>query len=269
MAKSKKTGTALVKWEEELAGFAETTAAGITVGEGKFISFKGGRMSFGGADIPDDEFNGIIVGWTHHNAYYDPNIDYDPENPQSPICYAFGQDEDEMSPHADSKEPQCASCKDCEFSKFESAARGKGKACKNTFRLAIIAESDLEDVENAEVVYLSVPPTSLKNFGNYLAKDLKALKRPHWFVKTLVSRVPDDKTQFRVTFKHVENIEDGELYEPLKALWTKTMEGIEFPYQEREAAEPKRQVSKGKPAAAKGKAAVAAPAGKPNKFARR
>lgn len=264
MAKAKKPGTALVKWEEELAGFAESTAKGISVSEGKFISFKGGRMSFAGADIPDDEFNGVIVGWTHHNAYYDPDVRYDADNPQTPICYAFGQDEEEMQPHDDSKEKQCGSCAECPYSKFESAKTGKGKACKNTFRLAIIAESDLDNIEEAEVVYLSVPPTSLKNFANYLAKDLRNLKRPHWFVKTLVSRVPDDTSQFRVTFKHVENIEDGTLYEPIKALWEKTMEGIEFPYQEREPREPVKG-SRGK-ASGKGKPAAV---GKSAKFARR
>jgi hypothetical protein len=266
MAKAKKPGTALVKWEEELEGYATETAKGISVSEGKFISFKGGRMSFAGADIPDDEFNGVIIGWTHHNAYYDPDIRYDADNPQTPICYAFGQDEEEMQPHEDSKDKQCDSCAECPFSKFESAKTGRGKACKNTFRLAIIAESDLDDIDSAEVVYLSVPPTSLKNFANYLAKDLKNLKRPHWFVKTLISRVPDDTSQFRVTFKHVESIEDGELYEPLKALWKKTMEGIDFPYQEREPREPKRGGRNTKPAA-RGKAAPKK-AGKINKFAR-
>lgn len=260
MAKAKKPGTSLVKWEEELAGFATETAKGIKVSDGKFISFQGGRMSFGGADIPDDEINCVIVGWTHHNMLYDPDVRYDPKNPQSPICYSFGQDEGEMQPHEDAPVKKCGSCAECPLNQFESAESGRGKACKNTFRVALIAESDLDDIENAEVVYASIPPKSLKNFANYLAKDLKNLKRPHWFVKTLMTRVPDDESQFRVTFKHVENIEDGELYEPLKELWKTTMEGLDFPYQVREALEPKK--------GAKGKGAKA-PAAKASKFGRR
>ena len=209
-------------------------------------------MSFGGADIPDDEIRCVIVGWTNHNIYYDPDVRYDPKNPQTPICYAFGDDPDLMEPHSEASDKQCGSCAECPFNQYESSSTGRGKACKNTFRLALIAESDLEDIDNAEVVYASIPPKSLKNWANYLGKDLSKLKRPHWSVITTMKRVPDDGSQFRVTFKLEEAIDDSELFGPLKALWEKTMEGIDFPYAVREAA----------PKAVKGKM-------KPQKFAKR
>lgn len=257
MAAKKKTGTALVKWDEEFAKYAKETKKGIKVSEGKFISFSGGRMSFAGSDIPDDEIRCVIVGWTHHNAYYDPDVRYDPKNPQSPICYAFGDDPDLMEPHSEAPQKQCGSCAECPFNEFGSAAQGQAKACKNTFRLALIAESDLEDLENAEVVYASIPPKSLKNWANYLAKDLDKMGRPHWSVITMMRRVPDSESQFRVTFKHEEHVEDADLFAPLKDLWEKTMDGIDFPYQVREAPPP----------AARGKGGKAG--GKTQKFARR
>lgn len=244
MSKKKETGKALVKWDEELANYAKQTTKGLKVSEGKFISFSGGRMSFGGADIPDDEIRCVVVGWAYHNAYYDPDVRYDPKNPQSPICYATDSDEDNMSPHSEAPDKQHDSCAECPLNEFGSAKSGSGKACKNTFRLALIAESDLENVDDAEVVYASIPPKSLKNWANYLKKDLERVERPHWAVVTLMKRVPDSESQFRVTFKMEDLIEDSELFSPLKSLWEKTMEGIDFPYQKREP-QPKGKSGKG------------------------
>lgn len=246
MAK-KQPGTAVVKWEEEFANLAKENAKNAKVSEGKFISFNGG-MSFAGADIEDDELRCVIVGWAHHNAYYDPDVRYDAKNPQTPICFATGTDEDTMEPHESSPDKQCGSCAACPFNEFESAKQGKGKACKNTIRLALIAESDLEDLASAEVVYASIPPKSLKNWLVYVTKELRdRAQRPHWAVVTLMKRVPDGESQFRVTFKNEELIEDSKLFTPLKKLWQDTMDGIDFPYVQREAPPPARgKVGKGK-----------------------
>lgn len=236
MAK-KKTGTALVAWDEELANFAKEAAAGAKVsGEGnKFISFKNG-MSFQGEEIEDDELRCVIVGWTRHNTYYDPKIGYDPENPQTPICYSFGQKEEEMVPEEASPDVQCGDCASCPFNQFESAkgGKGKGKACKNTIRLALIAETDLDDLDNAEIVYASIPPKSIKNWNNYLAKDLLGkAKRPPWSVITLIKRKPDSKAQFLIEFSNEDLIEDQDLFGPIKDMWDTAMSGITFGYNPR------------------------------------
>lgn len=255
MAKKKETGTAIVKWEEEFANLAKENAKNAKVAEGKFLSFKSGRMSFGGADVEDNELRCVIVGWAHHNAYYDPSIPYDPKNTATPICYATGIDEDEMMPHDSSPEPQNdgGGCSTCPFNEFESAKAGKGKACKNSIRLALIAESDLEDIDAAEVVYASIPPMSIKNWLVYVTKELRdKTKRPHWAVVTMMKCIPDGDSQFRITFKNEELIEDSKLFTPLKSLWERTMEGIDFPYVKKEAV----PVAKGK-------------SGKASKFARK
>jgi len=245
MAKKKDTGTAMVKWDEEFAKLAKEDAADIQVSQGKFLSFKGGRMSFNGEHIEDDELRCVIVGWTNHNAYYDPSVPYDANNPATPVCYAFGRKLKEMAPHDESPEKQCADCASCPMNQFESAKTGKGKACKNTVRLAVIAENDLENIDAAEVVYVSVPPMSLKSILLYLKKDVaEKADRPYWSVITLMKCVPDSKSQFRITFELADNVDDTDLYHPLKALSAKTMETLDFPYQVREAAAPK--VSKGK-----------------------
>lgn len=247
MAKKKETGTALVKWEEKFAKLAKESVKNVKISEGKFISFGGGRMSFAGADVPDDEIRCVIVGWIYHNTYYDPRERYDPKNPQSPICYAFDSDEDTMAPQDNVPDKQHHDCASCPFNQFESAKTGRGKACKNTVRLALIAEDDLEDIDNAEVVYASIPPKSLKNWLVYLKKELSdRAKRPYWSVITLMKRIPDDDSQFKITFKNDDLIEDSSYFEPLEKLSDNTMDGIDFPYQVREAPAPSR--GKGKQA---------------------
>lgn len=242
MAK-KETGKSLVNWDAEFAEYQKQSKAGITVGaQGKFLSFKNG-LAYNGVELEDDEVRCVIVGWTHHNQFYDPNTPYDADNPTTPICYSFGQDPAEMAPDSHSPDKQHADCASCPFNQFESARQGKGKACKNTFRLALIAESDLDSIGSPEVIYASIPPKSLKNFAKYIAQDLDKYSRPHWAVVTLLKRVPDSKAQFVVTFECVEIIKDSKLFQPLKDLYAQTMEGIEFPYEVREA-----PVAKKKPA---------------------
>lgn len=240
MAK-KETGTSIVKWEEEFKEFAKQTAQGAKAAEGKFITFSGGRMKFGGSDIPDDEIRCVIVGWVHHNVFYDPKVRFDPKNPSTPICYSFGVEPEEISPHEAATDKQCGSCAECPMNEFGSSKTGEGKACKNTIRLALIAESDLEDISTAEVVYASIPPTSRLNWMNYVKKDLlDKVGRPHWAVITLMKRVPDSKSQFKIEFTNEALIEDSKLFGPLKDLWDTTMNGIDFPYQAREAKEDKK-----------------------------
>lgn len=252
MAKKKSTGKSVVAWDEEFANLAKEASKGAdSVGEGKFIRFSGGRMTFDGADIPDNEIRCVIVGWCRNYTYYDPDVRFDPENPDTPICYAFGTEEDEMEPHPNSPEPQSDGCASCPLNEWESGV-GRAKACKNSVRLALIAEDELEDIDSAEVVYASVPPTSMKNWMSYLSKELAGkFKRPHWAVVTLLKRVPDDTSQFRITFKVEELIEDGELFAPLKELWESTMEEIDFPYAARQ--EPPKKKSTAKKSTAKKK----------------
>lgn len=239
MAKKTKktTGKELVAWDKEFADLAKETSKHAKVSDGKFLSFGGGKMSFAGADIDGDEVRCVIVGWVYHNAYYDPDIRFDPKNPQAPICYAFDPsppEDGEMAPLDNVPEKQCDDCASCPFQQWESAKQGKGKACKNTIRLALIAEDDLEDIENAEVIYASIPPKSLKNFLKYCVDLRDKAKRPLWSVITLLSRLPDDESQFRLTFKNDDLIEDADLFQPLKDLWESSMETINFPYVVRE-----------------------------------
>lgn len=87
----------------------------------------------------------------------------------TPICYAYGDDEDSCAPHADAPDKQSASCKLCEHNAWGSDG-GKGKSCKTRVKLAVVLPTDdPESAVEAEIRTLSVPTGTLKKWGQYLS----------------------------------------------------------------------------------------------------
>lgn len=239
----------LNKYDAELAALAQSSAVAeeSALGGGAFISTKGGRLSFGGAQVPGDKMNVIIIASVLENVFY--NEAYDPESPSSPVCYAFGDDEKLLAPHEKATEPQHEKCKGCPQNEWGSADRGKGKACANVRRLACIPEAALDDVEGAEVAYLKVAVMSVKNWAGYVNQLATTLKRPPFAVVTELSLVPDPKSQFRIQFKLVREITDGATIGELIAKNKVERERITFPYQEveREEKPAKSRAAKAQP----------------------
>ena len=134
-----------------------------------------------------------------------------------PGCFALGipegGEEPVMNAHdvvIDSPGPVC---KDCP--KFEWASDpegGRGKACKERRRLAVIpAPTNLEDITNSDMAVMSIPVLSVKNWANYVNKLSAASQRPPWGVLTRVSLVPDAKSQFKVKFEAQQKLTTEEL----------------------------------------------------------
>lgn len=268
MATAKKAAasktTSIVKWDEALAARAQMAKkAEESVSTGSFISLKSGVMSYNGNPVPGNKLDVVVVDAILENHYFEGA--YDPNTPQSPVCYAFGRDEDDMGPHEKVDEPFSEKCKGCPNNEWGSADTGRGKACKNVRRLAIIPADALDDgaqgVEDAAIAYLKVPVTSVKSWAGYV-NQLAATNKPPLAFVTEISVTPDAGSQFKVNFKAKESIEDGELIGALLAKADVVEQTIAFPYQpvEEAPAKPAR--------GARGKAAPAkAPARAPAKQA--
>lgn len=246
--------TAVVKWDEALAARAQMAKkAEESVSTGSFISLKSGVMSYNGNPVPGNKLDVVVVDAILENHYFDGA--YDPNTPQSPSCYAFGRDEDEMSPHEKVDEPFAEKCKGCPNNEWGSADTGRGKACKNVRRLAVIPADALDGgadgVEEAAIAYLKVPVTSVKAWAGYVNQLAAANKPPLAFV-TEISVTPDAGSQFKVNFKAKESIEDGELIGALLAKADVVEQTIAFPYQPVEEAPAKSaRGARGKAAPAK------------------
>lgn len=200
-AVGKAANTAVASYEERLAQHAaETEDQGRKTSAGKFISMRAGVMMYDSNPVAGNALDTVVVDYVNENAYYEGK--FDPDNPVPPVCYAFGRTEDEMKPHAEAKEPQADSCEECEHNKFGSAEEGRGKACKNIVRMALLPASPLtaEAVRKADFAFLKTPVTSVKAWEGY-KKSLKALQKTIPIaVVTTISVSPDPKTQFRVNF---------------------------------------------------------------------
>lgn len=207
------TGLALSdQWEADMAAEAKDVSA-KEVSYAPRISFKGGRLSVAGTPVKDNVLEVVVVDAGFSKAYYTEAFDAD--HPTTPKCYAFGRDEGTLKPHPQAPEPQSGTCAVCPHNKFGTADQGKGKACKDERRLMVIpGDTKAQEVQKAEVVMAIVPPTSLKNWGNYV-KALSAMGRTPWSVVTKLSVEPL-KSYFQILFEPVSKL-DGIIYAAVKA----------------------------------------------------
>lgn len=213
---AQKQTTEMTEWEAELARrtqLARGMAAATSTGEGNKISIKSGIMTYQGNPVPGSKLNAIVVANVAENHWYEE--EYDSDNPQPPDCYAFAATEEEvatMKPHPQSAKPQSETCATCPKNKFGSAERGKGKACKNTHKLALLTEDVLDkgsDILGATPATLFVPPTSGKAWTGFVKSVADTFNRPPLAVVTEISCAPDPKVMVKVSAKLVRKIDDG------------------------------------------------------------
>jgi hypothetical protein len=214
---------ALQPWEQEVAEAAKKAAKAEVLTGLKTIGTRSGIMKIGDDAVEGNALRCVVLASVHENQWFDR--DFDPKKPASPACYAFGdpsQDNPEagMAPHEKAKDKQCENCASCEFNKMGSAEKGKGKACKNVRRLALVTEDAFEsaaDLSSADIYLLKVPVMSTKLWAKYVHKLADDMQRTPWTVVTEVALLPDDKSQFTVNFEFQELVNfDQELYDAAK-----------------------------------------------------
>jgi hypothetical protein len=230
----------VINWQERISKMARASAAAEVI-TGKFLSCRGGILTYNGTPVAGNALECVIVASTHEHQYY-PNP-FNPAKVESPLCYAFGKLADDgeippMVPHPESTKVQAKSCDSCPMMAWGSdPLGGRGKACKEVRRLALIPMSALKDPEKilgSEEAYLKVPVMSVQNWSNYV--HLVAAHETEVFaVVTKLSVVPDARTQFRVNFEMVGKITDNNLLGHLYAKHEKAHRAIDFPYPKSEA----------------------------------
>jgi hypothetical protein len=265
---AKKPTTAVANYDEELARLAGSSATLTdSGGGGKFFSTRAGVLQYDDAPLPGNQMCVIVGAWCLENVFYEDA--YDADNRTPPTCFAFCKNPDEKDemgpPDVVDKEDvftrQSDTCSDCEKNQWGSAEKGRGKACSNRRRLALIPagtyrgvgrgggfELDLiDDAEHfraADEAYLKIPVMSGKGFDTYVKDVADQLRKPLFAVYTRVFLTPDPKSQFKVNFELIEEV-DNSLIPVLMERYRKLHEGIDFPYTpfEAEEEEPVRKAS--------------------------
>lgn len=262
-----KKGTSVVAWDEELAKQA-AIAAGMeeSTASGQFFGLKAGVLTWNDTPVQNNEMAVIILDSVLENVYYEGA--YDPDVPQSPTCFAFGRDDKTMAPHANvvaAGNQQCGAsglCNGCEMNEFGSAEKGKGKACRNTRRLAMIPAGNFnkngdftmfkesDHFATTPIGFMKLPVTSVKGYAAFVKQVAGVLRRPPHGIITKVKVIPDPKSQFKVIFEPLENVPNdfmGSIMERNK----EAQALIEFPYSlddAEEAPAAKRGAKKASPA---------------------
>jgi|GEM_PF-3621661 len=224
-------GQEIVDVKKMLAERAAKAAAAVPVTGGTFLSTRGGTLAFGDEAMPGNQAAVVILGAVMENTFYAEK--FNPDETKAPICYAFGQGLDavDMAPHESMQvdlnyfQPQAEECKVCPHSQWGSADTGRGKACQNRVRLALIPagfyaakrgsrDFDLElfddpkHFQTAEIVHIKLPVMSVDNYYKFQSQVSAALRLPPEGVVARLFIEPDHKSQYKVHFEVIEQLPD-------------------------------------------------------------
>lgn len=172
---------------KEISEQKNELAKSIRQNTGSKISTMGKMFTFPDGRTDQGPINVIIIGWKRIYTYYPDQ--YDSQNKKPPSCYAIGMAEADMKPGDDVPNPEALSCEGCANNVFGSAQVGKGKACKNKYRVAVISPdaevTDTMSLDEIPVYYIEVSPTGLGAFGNYIQSFLDNNEHPISFISQI------------------------------------------------------------------------------------
>lgn len=226
-------GQEIINYNEQMAKAALAAAAAVPVKAGTFLSTKGGVLTFGEEELPGNQACVIVLSATRENTYYQGK--YDADNPSPPVCYAFGGygdsgfgDTELMEPHISMQnspyfQVQSPECKGCPMNEWGSADQGRGKACQNKLRLALIPagvftpkrgsrDFDLElfndpkDFAKIDIAQIRLPVTSGETWAKYVSQLSTAQRRPPYGVFTRLFVENHPKYQHVVHFEMLEEV---------------------------------------------------------------
>ena len=136
--------TELVDIKAQLAAELATLDKTVAPPSGHRISLKGKTFTFPDGKTSPGPITAVVLDWRSINAYYKGA--YNPQKVEAPSCFAISKDRDNLKPSSNCGDPQSEQCEGCAWNEWGSApGGGRGKACKNQIRIAVIppdAKSD-------------------------------------------------------------------------------------------------------------------------------
>lgn len=191
----------VIDWREQVAKSAQRAVAqAINTSTGSWIKTAGGRFTYKDLDL-GTELECILLEKGVEHAYYESA--YDPDNPASPVCFALEidvEDPEDLVPKEESTNLQNPTCRGCPQFEWGSAEQGRGKACKEIRRLALLSLPDNltpAAIEEAELAFLKIPVMSVKGIDQYFAH-ISGEGMAVWQYVTRLKIVPDKKSQYRI-----------------------------------------------------------------------
>ena len=137
---------------------------------------------------------GVILYHHFANAYWPEGSEYDDNVP--PFCQSFDGKQGYGEPGG--------VCAACAFNQFGSTANGSGKACKNMRQIYLLRSGEYLPLQ------LSLPPTSLRPFNDFMNLAFVARRRPSYsaIVEIGLKRAESGGYTYSVaTFRKVRDLE--------------------------------------------------------------
>jgi hypothetical protein len=126
--------TSVVNISEQIAAQAAAMADRTAPPSGTGIRLAPGSMTLPDGTKTPGPLEVVIVDFVAMNNFYAD--DFDRNNIVPPTCFAIGSVPSKLAPSPNAPEPQAATCAECPMNAFGS--KGKGKACNNERKLAVL-----------------------------------------------------------------------------------------------------------------------------------
>ena len=197
-------------WRERAAKSINTSRAAVAMlpqMSGNFVSFRGGVISLGGNQLANP-LPIVLLTHGYERAYY--SKPYVPDVLATPDCYSF----DNVVPHPKAQVPQNDNCARCHWNEFGSAANQKGKGCKEGARIVFLHGDHIgspDQVAAAPLMQGRLSVLNAKTFRLYIENVFDAENRATWMTISLMTNVPDARSQYAVSFAPQFAVEDDVL----------------------------------------------------------
>ena len=156
----------LANIQAEMAAQAAELQESLVV-ESSNISNAGKQFTMPDGTNMGNSMEVVILGHIRAHELY-PDTVYNANKPEAPICYSRNYLKDASVPHKNVEKPECDNCEDCPNNEWGS--KGQGKACSETYRVAVIVPKHNQTVP----MTLKIAPTGMKGFDSSISGIQKA-----------------------------------------------------------------------------------------------
>lgn len=172
--------TNVVSITEALKAQAAALNERVAPATGNSISIQGKEFRLPDGVKTTDPIEVVVVDFAAANSFYEGK--FDAKNIVPPNCFAVGTNPLKLVPTSNAPAVQSTDCASCPMNEFGSD--GAGKACKNTRILGVLPPDGDADTP---LWRLSVPPTSTKNWDNFVRQVSAMFQMPPVSVITTIS----------------------------------------------------------------------------------